>query len=340
MDEGLDDHTAGGGSVIEHNGGLEVHMLVPEAALAEGIPVRQFHSSDGGRSFQEIPMFVTQDNTFSGKVHQIVGAPPGHMLAGATGPQGFGVYEQWSVIARTPDAGKTWFSGVRETVFNDLTDWDIRDFITGVDDTGNIGFAVGVVNTLSATPYHILRTRTRGFYFDLHHNLSAMSGALVRLNTIQDLGGGRLLAGGLNSGGATNPSVWRSLDMGESWTEIQLPGTYGAADHEINDITVVGQGIVLAGGRSPLSTNLAHYPPRLYRSTNYGETWTEITDSVSDISYTDDQDHSVTAITVFANQAVALGLAGDPTAGSDNFRISQDMGLTFSRVGYFATPYI
>lgn len=324
--------------------GQTILAMVPQTSGSTGRMMRQYQSTDGGRTWAEIFPHVTQRNPWVGFPHQVVDRPPGTLLVGTSGPTSGTAFEDGAVIARSSDGGKNWRSAIRQTEdYPDFVTWTIKDFASGVGVNGNIVLAVGVVTTLSAVSYHMLKSENFGFFFDLHKVLTAGSGTLTRLNAIAHLGGPHLLAGGLKTGGNNTPTVWRSSDYGETWTEVTLPGSYGAADAEITAIEGLGGGVAVAGGRAPKAEDLTLFPPRLYRTADWGSTWTEVTDNVSDITFTGtDLDHSVNSLTVFGVDGlkkIGVGLQGDPAQGFDHFRISHDLGLTYRRDGYFATPY-
>jgi hypothetical protein len=325
--------------------GQTVLAMVPALTVGStGHMMGLYMSTDGGLTWSEAFPHVTQRNPWQGFPHQVVDRPAGTLLVGTSGPTSGSAFEDGAVIARSSDGGKNWKSAIRQTEdYPDLVTWSIKDFASGLGTRSRVVLAAGLVTTLSASDYHLLKSENFGFFFDLHKTLTAGSGTLVRLNAIVHLVGPHLLAGGLKTGGNNTPTIWKSSDTGETWTEVTLPGSYGAADAEITTIISLGGASALAGGRAPLAENTAHFPPRLYRTLDWGNTWTELTDNVVDITYTGtDLDHSIDSLTVFGagqDRIVMAGLRGDPTQGFDNFRLSGNLGLSFGRLGYFATPY-
>jgi hypothetical protein len=87
--------------------------------------------------------------------------------------------------------------------------------------------------------------------------------------------GSIVLMGGSDSGGVLLNDVWRSTDLGASWTQV-IPGTpIWSPRAEFGAVAMPDGSIVLMGGREISDTKMND----VWQSMDYGVTWTQLPDA-------------------------------------------------------------
>ena len=310
-----------GGQGVQPMGSCSLLAIVEETNGPGGANViRPFVSLDDGLTWEEEIHHLSADNLSQSR-YRMTGSRI--VLGGVTGPQVSGEYEQYSSVAlRTMNAGHNWKSIITHDTFAAIFDpgndyWEIQDFVVA----GPKVFAVGDFTSFGVSKSY-LTSLDGGITFN---NPRSIAGAPFGISSGAYLGNDILIFVG-----TTNPAkVHRSIDGGDSWTSITLPGA--AVSTALRAVTPVGPltdgRVVVVGTRAGVAV--------AFFSTDFGQTWTQSTLS-----------GGVTAqgaMDVVAPSAldVVMGLnvnAAQVAAGKRPLALSTDGGVTFADFGAYATP--
>ncbi len=114
--------------------------------------------------------------------------------------------------------------------------------------------------------------------------------------------------------------VWRSTDFGATWTlQTNAPGWSGRSGH--NSVTLSDDSILIMGGK----TGFSSYVNDVWRSTDMGVTWTQMTDSAG---WSRRSEFGCTALS--DDSILVLGGLIDGSVYSKYVYRSTDMGATWS----------
>ena len=127
---------------------------------------------------------------------------------------------------------------------------------------------------------------------------------------------GIILAGGSNN----TAVIARSTDFGKTWTAQNSFLVSGTAEYEFDSFAYLGNGIVLAGSNTDLGNSSGHPGGRVWRSTDYGQTW----------SYSALLDATTQFIGTICNLGGGVVIAG---TGSGHILRSTDYGVTWTDQG-------
>lgn len=161
-----------------------------------------------------------------------------------------------SKIYRSTDYGQTWSL---TTTFNGTIDhvWHLLNLGSGV--------VLAAVGSGDVGDAQIWRSIDDGLTWDLLSRLGETTESRVSANIV-NLGNGILL-----TGTAIDGKIFRSENSGINWTEV-----YTTLCPRVESLYNMGNGVVLA--TDALAQNNSH----IYRSTDYGLTWSKVCDMPSD----------------------------------------------------------
>lgn len=323
------------------------HFLILEEATGapEGAPQRQFLSDDNGQTWTEGTTYFSASNLWAADP---LSPSDGTILVPTVGPN-VAIDADDDVLIRSVDGGATWERVLPVGFVDPASDlWYGNSFIVfDRTDSASTVLWCGWIS-LDGSEYHVLRSTDGGATF--HSNppitLPFVTGGSTVATRGCYLGEGVVLLGGTTNYG--HPVLFRSTDGGLTWVAIEpgttqhpTPGDYSASIHSVADL---GGGVVLACGQS-IDTDYNWIWPLLFRSTDSGLTWTEITDALPDISATPE----APARFVLSNApgAAVICIDGIPDSlGGSNWRATADGGITWetctgaaypiSTAGYFS----
>lgn len=284
-------------------------------------------SEDNGQSWTQVDHFVSDSNSYQWGG---LGVGVDTYLQGVEGPFAL-TFSSDDAIVRTADAGQTWASAVNGPELFDIASGDFWDFNGFVDFGDGTVMAMGAFTSFGVS-HHLLFSGNNGLSFDSHtkQTITPSSGTLTEIRAGAYLGNDRVIVGGTMSNRSAR--VWRSIDHGTTWTEVIFPnaqhGYTGTNSSTIDAIVSLGNSVVLASG-SQRENATSTFPPKLWRSTDNGENWTEITDSLPGWSTL--KILRARAMVHVGDGRVVLGITGRPNElSSSNWRYSDDYGATWS----------
>lgn len=233
------------------------------------------------------------------------------------------------VIARTTDGGLTWGKAVDDSLFPDGSDfWDTLNFVRLDNDEF---WALGGYN-IDGTDYHYLVSTDGGASFADPVTLPAPSAGSITGALCGAYCGDDVVVLGMQMFGAgAKPRVYRTTDRGASWTEIVLDDSqYSHATNagSVRGIAYLGNDTLIATGTQAMG--VGNFPPKTWRSTDAGATWTEITDSLPD--WTAAANHAGRDVVSLGNGVAVLAMSGRPDrVGDSHWRYTTDYGATWAK---------
>lgn len=288
-------------------------------------------STDDGLTFEELP---EQVSTF---------LPNGPMLAlnFNTLLAGFGAghasdpYSNFSLISRTADGGLTWVAAISPQLYSTL-DPENSDIWTFANLGGGEVLAFGGVSPLlGGLRYHVLRSLDTGQTFALYSAVGTSPPSPLSIVDVAVYAGNSvvLVAGDFLGGSFPDVSIWRSTNKGQSWTEVALPSPGGFGS--VASFASIGSGIVLAGGQVETSADPNHIQAVVWRSVDYGATWTAVVLPNQPFGTGGGvQRYTVTWIQPLTASKIVAGVSifGAPPSVK-HWRLSTDGGVTFPDAG-------
>jgi hypothetical protein len=298
-------------------GAGRILATLEEVGGPTGTVLRTFLSADNGQTWAEGTELDLVENLSQARIRTMAFDT---VLAGMTGPQtGAASYEaQGSVIARTTDAGATWGAAVTLTDYTAMfpntatTDfWQAADFVKLAGESTVL--APGAYTSVGNAAIYLTST-DGGVTFNNPRNIAGSFGVFGGVS----MGGGVVVFCDTSH----NPArVWRSIDSGGSWTQVNLPGAGAGATFGATAIgPLANQRLGVVGSRA--SAGVAFF------SADNGVSWTQATVGGSAQGGNDmvapDGTHVVLGMDVTGAQI---------TAGNTPFRLSTDGGATYPDSG-------
>lgn len=147
-----------------------------------------------------------------------------------------------------------------------------------------------------------------------------------------DVRGSTLIIGGVATvDSVISPVVFRSTNGGSSFDTIALPSaSYNGTARAVYTVRHLGNGVWLAGG---FATRASGSWIRLWRSTDDGETWTEVTSGIADPASSGSG--RVRNVLPCGNDVVVIALDTSSTF-REPYRLSTDNGVTFPTKGTYS----
>jgi hypothetical protein len=134
--------------------------------------------------------------------------------------------------------------------------------------------------------------------------------------------GSIVLMGGIN--GADKNDVWRSTDQGATWTQMAASAEW-TPRHYHTSVVLPDDSVVLMGGYFGTSPDPSAYKNDVWRSTDRGATWTQMTASAG---WSERFGH--TSVALLDGSVVLMGGSSGPS-NNDVWR-STDQGATWTQV--------
>ncbi len=304
-------------------GNAQALVVFEEVSGLGSNPQRIFTSEDNGASWTEGAPYLSDESLWVGKAFS-TGLDT--VLVGTEGPLlCMTLPDPVQGIARTTDGGVTWASPVDGDLSNSCA-WTYDGMFHLLRLSATEVWALGAMGAF-ASMQQIIKSVDNGVTF-LQATFDQVEAGTTTGKSGVVVAPGIIVLGGSRSGQTAR--VWRSTDGGANWSTIVLPNTQHAAFAGSTGIVDFlwsdGTNVVAAGSQRRA---VAGFPPKVWRSTDQGATWAEITDSIP--NFTASNQNPVVEGLDLGGGRILLALSGRPDQlGASNYRLSEDAGVTWA----------